>query len=238
LDVTRTPVVCAVLPVWVLASLSACRGPRTSSSEAAAPIAVAATPAATDSRRPRIVCLGDSLTAGYGLEPREAWPALLQARLRTAGYDYEIVNAGVSGDTTAGGLRRLEWSLDGDVRILVVALGANDGLRGQSIAEMKRNLERVVRGAQARGITVLLAGMEVPSNFGQAYAASFRRAFRDLARERGVAFLPFLLAGVAGDPALNQGDSIHPNAVGTKMVAENVWQGLRPLLEAARRKRS
>jgi acyl-CoA thioesterase-1 len=185
--------------------------------------------------RPRIVCLGDSLTAGYGLDDpsTQSYPALLQAKLDAAGLAFEVVNAGVSGDTSAGGLRRLDWSLEGDVRVLVVALGANDGLRGQSVAEMKRNLDQVVGRARGRGIVVLLAGMEVPTNLGPAYAEDFRRAFRDVARAHGVALLPFLLSGVAGDPKLNQGDSIHPNALGTRLVAENVWTALKPLLDAA-----
>jgi acyl-CoA thioesterase-1 len=183
--------------------------------------------------RPRIVCLGDSLTAGYGLPdaPKQAYPALLQRKLDAAGYAFEVVNAGVSGDTSAGGLRRLDWSLEGDVRLLVVALGANDGLRGLSVDEMKGNLDAIVRRAQERGIRVLLAGMEVPPNLGADYANAFRRAFRDVARERGVPLLPFLLAGVGGDGKLNQRDGIHPNEVGTRMVAENVWQALRPLLD-------
>ncbi len=189
----------------------------------------------TPAARARIVCLGDSLTAGYGLDDpaAQSYPALLQAKLDAAGLAFEVVNAGVSGDTSAGGLRRLDWSLEGDVRVLVVALGANDGLRGQSIEEMRRNLDEIVRRAQARGVRVLLAGMEVPTNLGPDYAAAFRDAFRAIARERGVPLLPFLLSGVAGDPKLNQGDSIHPNATGTRLVAENVWIALRPLLYAA-----
>ncbi len=201
------------------------------------PVATAEPASRTAPARPRIVCLGDSLTAGYGLDDpaTQSYPALLQARLDAAGLDFEVVNAGVSGDTSAGGLRRLEWSLEGDVRVLVVALGANDGLRGLPVVELRANLERIVGDAQRRrGLRVLLAGMQVPPNLGAAYADAFRDTFQAVARARGVALLPFLLSGVAGDPRLNQGDSIHPNALGTRLVAENVWVALRPLLVAGR----
>ncbi len=200
------------------------------------PAATAEPAPRTAPARPRIVCLGDSLTAGYGLDDpaTQSYPALLQAKLDAAGLGFEVVNAGVSGDTSAGGLRRLEWSLEGDVRVLVVALGANDGLRGLPVGELRANLERIVGDAQRRGLGVLLAGMQVPPNLGAAYADAFRDTFPAVARARGVALLPFLLSGVAGDPRLNQGDSIHPNALGTRLVAENVWAALRPLLVAER----
>jgi acyl-CoA thioesterase-1 len=180
--------------------------------------------------RPRIVALGDSLTAGLGLAPEQAYPSRLQGCLRAAGYDYDVVNAGVSGDTTAGGRRRLEWSLDGNVRVLIVALGGNDGLRGLPIEESRGNLDAIVEQARSRGITVLLAGMEVPPNMGEARVQAFRQLFRDVARKHRVALLPFLLEGVAGHPDLNQADGIHPNAEGARIVAENVLKALRPLL--------
>ncbi len=190
--------------------------------------ATRATPVAN---RPRIVCLGDSLTAGYGLDdPTQAYPALLQERLDRKGWAFEVVNAGVSGDTSAAGLRRLDWSLEGDVRVIVIALGANDGLRGLAIDELRRNLDALIQRAQARQARVLLAGMEAPPNLGAAYVAAFRTAFSDVARARAVTLLPFLLDGVAGRPELNQGDGIHPNAAGTRIVAENVWRALVPLL--------
>src|SRR5690606_30500761 len=172
-----------------------------------APAASPATPSETPRpARPRIVALGDSLTAGLGLEPDQARPALLQARLGEEGYAYEVVNAGVSGDTTAGGRRRLDWALDGDVEVLVLELGANDGLRGLSPAEMRANLDAMVTAAKARGITVLLCGMEAPPNFGPDYTREFRAAYVEVADKHDVAFLPFFLEGVAGDPALNQSD--------------------------------
>ena len=182
--------------------------------------------------RPRIVALGDSLTAGYGLPADEAYPALLQHRFDELGYDYEAVNMGVSGDTSAGGLSRIDWALDGDVRVLIVALGGNDALRGLSPADMARNIGAIIDRARNRGVSVLLCGMEAPPNFGASYTSEFRAAFASLAREKRVAFVPFLLEGVAGQPGLNQADGIHPNAEGARKVADTVWAGLQPLLDS------
>jgi acyl-CoA thioesterase-1 len=173
--------------------------------------------------RPRIVFLGDSLTAGYGLDSSEAYPSLIAERLRAAGLEFEVVNAGVSGDTSAGGLSRIDWSMDGDVRVLVVALGGNDALRGLGTAELERNLSRIIERARGRGARVILAGMEAPPNLGPAYTSAFRAVYRDLASRHGVAFIPFLLEGVAGNGTLNQADGIHPNAAGAKRVADVVW---------------
>ncbi len=189
------------------------------------------TAAAPIGDRPRIVVLGDSLTAGLGVNPHEAFPARLQEKLATAGYAHEIVNAGVSADTTAGGLRRLEWSLDGDVRVVIVALGGNDGLRGLAVDEMKQNLAEIIEGAEAYGARVLLTGMEAPPNYGPFYTKAFRNAFGDLADAFDLAFVPFLLNGVAGQAELNQADGIHPNAEGAGKVADLVWLTLEPMLE-------
>jgi acyl-CoA thioesterase I len=192
-------------------------------------------PAATDPTappaRPKIVALGDSLTAGLGLLESQSYPVVLQQKIDAEGYAFDVVNAGVSGDTTAGGLRRLDWSLEGDVRVLVVALGANDGLRGLAVAEMKQNLMTIIDRAKARGITVILAGMEAPPNFGQEYATAFRQAYRDVALKERVTFIPFLLQDVAGHGALNQSDGIHPNPEGAAKVADTVWTVLRPVLD-------
>lgn len=195
--------------------------------------AVPATPAAAPATaaRPRIVFLGDSLTAGYGLDIEQSVPSLVQNHLQAEGYKYEVVNAGVSGDTSAGGLRRLDWSLDGDVRILVLELGANDGLRGLPVADMKKNLKTIITTARTRGIDVLLTGMEAPPNYGQAYTSEFRRAFRDLAGEEHVAFMPFYLYEVAGIPTLNIADGMHPNPAGARIVEANLWRSLKPLLD-------
>jgi acyl-CoA thioesterase I len=176
--------------------------------------------------------LGDSLTAGFGLDRSDAYPALLQQRIDAAGYRFEVVNAGVSGDTSAGGLSRLDWSLEGDVRVLIVALGGNDGLRGLPPDEMGRNLETIVTRARARGIAVLLAGMETPTNMGADYQRRFHDVFPDLARELRVAFLPFLLEGVAGRSDLNQRDGIHPTAQGARVIADHLWPVLEPMLKA------
>jgi acyl-CoA thioesterase-1 len=165
-----------------------------------------------------------------GLPSDQSYPALIGRKLKGAGYDYEIVNAGVSGDTSAGGLRRLEWSLEGDVRALVVALGANDGLRGLPVDDLKRNLDTVLERATARKIPVVLAGMEAPPNNGPDYTKAFRQVYMDLAREYPVRFVPFLLQGVAGNASLNQGDGIHPNARGAEVVADLVWSELEPVL--------
>lgn len=204
--------------------------PVSTDTAAAAPAATATV--RTPSARPRIVFLGDSLTAGYGLARHQAVPALVQSRLDREGLDYEVVNAGVSGDTSAGGLSRLEWSLEGMVRILVVELGANDGLRGLPVAAMKANLDTIIRRAKERGVTVLLTGMEAPPNYGQAYTVEFRAAFRELAQAHGVAFVPFFLDGVAGSPELNIADGIHPNPEGARIVEQTIWRALAPLLAA------
>jgi len=185
--------------------------------------------------RPRIAVLGDSLTAGLGVAQTASYPALLQERLAAAGLDFEIVNAGVSGDTSAGGLARLDWALDGDVRILIVALGGNDGLRGLPAAELQANLAQIIERAQARRIAVILAGMEAPPNYGRDYIVSFHKIFPALAAKYRVALVPFLLQGVAGDDALNQRDGIHPTAAGARIVADNVWAVLKPIAEARRR---
>jgi acyl-CoA thioesterase-1 len=193
-------------------------------------VAQAAAPAESSSR-PRIVFLGDSLTAGLGLPRAQSVPSLIQTRLDTSGYAYEVVNAGVSGDTSAGGLRRLDWALDGDVDVLVVELGANDGLRGLPVAQMKENLDRIISRAKERRIAVILTGMEAPPNYGAVYTSEFRQVFRDLADQHDVTFVPFFLEGVAGIPQLNNGDGIHPNAAGAKIIEQTIWRALEPMLE-------
>ena len=177
-----------------------------------------------------IAVLGDSLTAGFGLPPEEAYPALLQERLKREGYDYRVINAGVSGDTTAGGLRRVDWVLRSRPVIVIVALGANDGLRGLSPGAMRANLEAIVERFRAAGAQVLLAGMRVPPNYGEAYGREFAAVFPAVARKSGAALMPFLLDGVAADPRLNQADGIHPTAKGQAIMAERVWPYLKPLL--------
>jgi acyl-CoA thioesterase-1 len=201
---------------------------------AQAPAAAAEAPVSSPARanRPRIVVLGDSLTAGLGLAPAESYPSLLQRKVDRAGLNFEIINAGVSGDTSAGGVRRLDWSLDGDVRVLILELGANDGLRGLPVAEMVNNLSTIIERAKARGIAVMLCGMEAPPNFGPSYTREFHAAFPALARKYQLPFVPFLLSGVAGTTELNQADGIHPNVEGARRVADTVWGTLEPMLGA------
>jgi len=177
-----------------------------------------------------VVALGDSLTAGLGVAADEAFPARLQARLRAEGYDYRVVNAGVSGDTTAGGLRRVDWALRAHPDVVIVALGANDGLRGQSPQAIRANLEEIVARLQASGARVLLVGMRLPPNYGAEYTKEFEAVFPAIARRAKIALMPFLLDGVAADPRLNQADGIHPTAAGQQMIADRLWPYLRPLL--------
>ena len=171
------------------------------------------------------------MTAGFGVNPDQAYPALLQQRLDAAGLKYRIVNAGVSGDTSAGGLSRLDWALEGDVRVLIVALGGNDALRGLPVEELRRNLSAIIERAQARHAKVVLTGMEAPPNFGHTYAVEFHEVYPDLARTYRTALVPFLLKDVAGIEGLNQRDGIHPNPEGARLVADNVWTVLKPLVE-------
>lgn len=183
--------------------------------------------------RPEIVFLGDSLTAGLGLDTPLSFPSLIQQRLDDRGLPFAVVNAGVSGDTSAGGLRRLEWSLQGNPRVLIVALGGNDGLRGLPPDELKKNLAAIIEAGQRAGLQVILAGMEAPPNNGPDYTARFRRVYPELAKAYDIPLIPFLLDGVAGDPALNQADGIHPNPEGARRVADTVWSALEPVLKSA-----
>lgn len=197
-------------------------------------------PAATASEAPAVervrtvICFGDSLTAGYGIDLADAWPSLLQKRLdeRTAPGHWRVVNAGLSGETSSGGLRRVKWVLRQPADVFILALGANDGLRGQPVAQLESNLAAIlseVRKASPDAV-LLLAGMQMPRNLGDTYTTDFGAAFPKAAKESGAHLIPFLLDGVATVPALNLGDQIHPNAEGQKLVLENVWRTLEPLL--------
>jgi acyl-CoA thioesterase-1 len=202
-------------------------------SAAAAPAAPAAgaVPAPSPSEpRPRVVFLGDSLTAGLGLEEDQAFPALVGERLAAEGRPVAVVNAGVSGDTTAGGLARLDWVLRQRPAVVVVELGPNDGLRGLPLAMTEANLREIVEKCRAAGARVLLVGMRIPPNYGPDYAGAFRDLYPRLARDLGVPLVPFLLEGVGGEPDLNLPDGIHPNPAGHRRLAENVLPHLRALL--------
>jgi len=220
------------LSVVACASRADDREDARSTAPAAAPSTRTPAPPAPSAAHPRIVALGDSLTAGLGLSPADAYPALLQQRLRAEGLDFEVVNAGVSGDTSAGGLARLDWALDGDVRVLIVALGGNDGLRGLPPAELEKNLAQIIERAQARGIAVIIAGMEAPPNYGRDYIVAFHKVYPALAAQYHVPLVPFLLQGVAGRDGLNQRDGIHPTTAGARIVAANVWAVLKPIAVA------
>jgi acyl-CoA thioesterase-1 len=214
----------------LLAALVACGGAPTQPAVRTGDVAREAAPVAD---APVILALGDSLTAGLGLPQSQAWPTLLQARLNAAGRNYRVVNAGVSGDTSAAGLARLDWQLSQKPAIVVLELGANDGLRGLPVEHTRDNLAKIITRCQAAGAQVLLAGMQIPPNMGPDYTAAFRALFPALAKEYGVPLIPFLLEGVAGDATLNQADGIHPTAKGHEIVAETVWQALQPLLKPA-----
>ena len=203
--------------------------------ELAAPREITPPPAAAaaeDDSRAVLVAFGDSLTAGYGIEVDEAWPARLQERLDREGFEYRVVNAGVSGETTSGGLRRLPWVLDRNpsAALVVIALGGNDGLRGVPVDVMMDNLGGMIREAEGRGLTVLLAGVPAPPELGRDYEDGFAETFREVAEDTGVPLLPSLLEGVAGVAELNQRDGIHPTAEGALRLAENAFSALRPLL--------
>lgn len=194
----------------------------------------AALPAQSDTAdQPTIVFLGTSLTAGFGVDPDEAFPARVAQRLRESGLPYRVVNAGVSGETSAGAVRRIDWVLQQPhVRFLVLETGANDGLRGQDPDTLRGHLETILRriGDRLPMDHILLVGMEALPNLGEVYTKRFRAVFPDVAHAHGTAFLPFLLEGVAGIDSLNQSDGIHPNARGHAIVAEAVWAVLEPML--------
>jgi len=180
----------------------------------------------------RIVILGDSITAGYGLDPRESYPAVLQKKIDRAKLPFVVANAGVSGDTTAGGLRRVAWAMTKGADILVIALGGNDGLRGISPAETKKNLLGIVSKARTRNpkIQIFIAGVQMPDNMGPEFTERFKTLFPAVAKESKSTLIPFLIEGVGGDEKLNQADGIHPTAEGQKIIAENVWKILQPKL--------
>lgn len=184
---------------------------------------------------PLVVFLGDSLTAGFGLGEEQAFPALVGAELARRGMPVRVINGGISGDTTTGGLERLDWLLAQEPDVLMVELGANDGLRGQPLQAIEANLRAIVERARAAGAAVLLAGMKIPPNYGPEYAAGFEAIFPRLAREQRVALIPFLLDGVAARPELNLPDGIHPNVEGHRIVARSVAEALAPLVDGLER---
>jgi acyl-CoA thioesterase-1 len=184
------------------------------------------------SDKPKIIAFGDSLTAGFGLAETESYPYLLQQKLAADGFDYEVVNAGVSGDTTLGGLERADWVLGTDnAKVVILELGANDLLRGMPVAKMKDNLDKIIKKAKAKNVQVLLCGMLAPPTMGAQYQRDFTSAFPDLASEYELEFVPFLLDGVALNKDLNQADGIHPNPQGERIMTDNIYKVLKPMLQ-------
>jgi acyl-CoA thioesterase-1 len=227
-----------LLPIIAgMAGMAACKAPASPAAEALATPSASARPAAlpaTSARPPVVVFLGDSLTAGLGLEEPQAYPAVLGTRFAAQGRPIRVINAGVSGDTTAGGVRRLDWLLRQKPDVVVVGLGANDALRGAAPEEIERNLREILSRCRAAGAQVLLLGMRIPPNYGPAYTRRFTDLYPRIANDMGVPLVPFLLDGVGGIPELNQADGIHPTAVGQQKVADNVYPYLRDVLAGAR----
>ena len=188
------------------------------------------TAAVADDNRPRIVAFGDSLTAGLGVAAEESYPARLQRRLDEQGLRYRVINAGVSGDTTAGGVRRVDWVLKSRPVLVILELGGNDGLRGLNLDETKANLERIIKRCQDASVTVILAGMKLPPNYGAEYTKGFEAIYPALAKQYRLTLIPFFLDGVAGSASLNQADGIHPTSEGYRIIADKVMETVKPLL--------
>jgi acyl-CoA thioesterase-1 len=187
-------------------------------------------PVAPDSGTPVIVAFGDSLTSGPGLKADERYSALLQGRVFESGHQYRVINAGVSGDTSTGALQRFDPSLVPEAKIVILAIGINDGLRGVPIATVERNIAAMIERAQARGIRVLLCGMEAPPVRGLSYTIDFHRMYTRLSERYKVPLVPFFLIGIVGNDELNLDDTLHPNAAGHKVIADSIWPYLRPML--------
>jgi len=195
------------------------------------PTALVAASSSAPDTRPRIVAFGDSLTAGLGVSADESYPAQLQRRLDTLNYRYRVINAGVSGDTTAGGLRRVPWVLNSKPVLVILELGGNDGLRGLSLDQTKSNLRQIIQRLQQAGVTVILAGMKLPPNYGQEYTMGFEAIYPTLAKQYQLPLIPFFLEGVAASATLNQADGIHPTKEGYRMIVEQILKILSPLLD-------
>ena len=187
----------------------------------------------TNIKKKTIIFYGNSLTAGFGVSPSEAFPAIIQKKIDSLGLPYNVVNAGVSGETSSGGKTRIDWILREPVDIFILELGANDGLRGTPLSETKKNLQDIIDKVKEKypGSKLVFAGMEIPPNMGQEYTTEFRNIYSDLAAKNKMTLIPFLLEGVGGEPELNQADGIHPTAEGHIIVAENVWKELQKLLQ-------
>jgi acyl-CoA thioesterase I len=223
-------IVRSIIVLSVIASLSGCEQPREEAPAKSPPVE-------SDAARPAVLFLGTSLTAGLGLDPEQAYPALIQEKIDSAGLNYRVVNAGVSGETSAGALRRTDWLFREPVFVLVVETGANDGLRGLSPDSLEANIQGIFdRARQLKPPPrLVLLGMRMPPNYGRVYADRFQQVYREVARRNGAALVPFLLEGVGGIPRLNQSDGIHPTAEGQRRIAETVWRVLEPVLKGTER---
>ncbi len=221
-----------VLVCGIVALIGMGLRPSAGPSHLAGPIRAGQYPTQNDERSKAILFFGDSLTAGYGIDPASAFPSLIQEKIRANGWNFEVISAGVSGETTAGGLRRVDWVLQRPVDIFVLELGANDGLRGQPLENARENLQAIIDRVKSKypQVRIVLAGMQIPPNLSRDYTARFRAIFPELAHKNDAVLIPFLLDGVGGVPRLNLPDGLHPTPQGHKMVAENVWHVLEPVL--------
>jgi acyl-CoA thioesterase-1 len=231
-----------LLLLVLLPLVAACSSPDSPAPSASDTTAIAAPPrpAPGDATLPdadargRILVIGNSIADGYGLDRSQSFPALLQHKIDSAGLPFRVDNQGVSGQTTAGGLNGLDWHLERPVDVLLLELGANDGLRGQPVSNIRRNLTAIIERVRQSnpGASIVLTGMQMPPSFGQRYTQEYREVFAEVAADQDAALVPFLLEGVGGVPRLNQPDGVHPTAEGQKIIAENVWQTLGPVLQS------
>ncbi|MEQ9374011.1 MAG: arylesterase [Imperialibacter sp.] len=225
----------SILGVLLLAGIFACDSidskKQTATTEKASEAAAASEPA--EDQRKVILFYGNSITAGYGLDISEAFPAVIQERLDSLGYEYHVINAGLSGETSAGGLSRIDWVLKTPVDIFSLELGGNDGLRGISLDETEKNLSQIIEKVKQSNpqVKIIVAGMQIPPNMGQEYTDRFKGIFPMLAEKHNTALIPFILEGVGGIPELNLPDGIHPTPEGHKMLADNVWAVLKPIID-------
>ena len=216
---------------FLLIIIAGCNNNKSEKAGSAKPIEAPNVSSVSSVKLKTILFFGNSLTAGYGLDPSESFPSLIQNKIDSLHLPYKVINAGVSGETTSGGMGRIDWILRQPIDVFVLELGGNDGLRGIPLTVTKKNLQAIINKVKQKypAVKIVLAGMEIPPNMGQDYTTEFRKIYPALAKENGVSLIPFLLKGVGGDPELNQEDGIHPNKEGEEIVAENVWEVLKDI---------
>lgn len=217
--------------LFLLITITGCNNNKTEKTNTLKPADTTTVSKVSAAKLKTILFFGNSLTAGYGLDPSEAFPSLIQNKMDSLHLPYKVINAGVSGETTSGGMGRIDWILRQPIDVFVLELGGNDGLRGIPLTVTKKNLQAIIDKVKQKypSVKIVLAGMEIPPNMGQDYTTEFRKIYPALAKENHVSLIPFLLKGVGGDPKLNQEDGIHPNKDGEKIVAENVWEALKDI---------